>query len=123
MTDRKARMNPAEAGAALVAIVTTVATREQAQAIATDLVERGLAACAQWSPIDSIYRWQGALQHDTEIRLLLKTTAANYAAVEAAIRERHPYELPAIYALAIVDAFDPYADWVRVGATPRMTPR
>ena len=103
----------------LIAVITTVATRDEAQALATALVERGLVACAQLSAIDSIYRWQGMLQQDAEVRLLLKTTAANYAAVEAAIRERHPYELPAIYALDVPQAFAPYADWVRKGATPR----
>ena len=103
----------------LIAILTTVATREQARALATALVERGLVACVQLSAIDSIYRWDGALQHDAEVRLLLKTTAANYATVEAAIREAHPYELPAIYALEVVEAFAPYADWVRAGTSLR----
>jgi periplasmic divalent cation tolerance protein len=94
-------------------VVTTVATREQALALARDLVERRLAACAQVSAIDSIYRWQGAVEQAPEFRLLLKTHAGGYAALEAALRAQHPYDLPAIHAIATVQAHAAYAEWVR----------
>ncbi|HEY9895536.1 MAG TPA: divalent cation tolerance protein CutA, partial [Candidatus Sericytochromatia bacterium] len=45
-----------------------------------------------------------------------KTTAAQYAAVEAAIRDLHTYELPALYAVAIEHSFAPYAAWVEEGS-------
>jgi len=99
-------------------VITTVATREQALALARDLVERRLAACAQISAIDSIYRWQGAVEQDSEYRLLLKTHAAGYAALETAIRDRHPYELPAIHAIATLHAHIPYAEWVEASTQP-----
>ena len=51
-----------------------------------------------------------------EYRLLVKTTAARYDAVEAAIRALHPYELPAIYAVPTERAFAPYAAWVQEGS-------
>ena len=104
----------------LIAVVTTVATREQAQALAAALVEAHLAACAQISAIDSVYRWEGALQREPEFRVLFKTTAARYAAVEAAIRERHAYALPQICAFALDPVYGPYADWVEAqcGDTP-----
>lgn len=103
----------------LLAVFTTVATREDAQALAGALVESGHVACAQVSAIDSVYRWQGAVQHEPEFRVLLKTTADRYDAVEAAIRARHPYTLPAIWALPVAQAFAPYAEWVaRGGADP-----
>jgi periplasmic divalent cation tolerance protein len=95
-----------------IAVFTTVATREQARTMAQQLVERGLVACAQISEIESYYRWQAAVQHEPEFRLLLKTTAARYAAVEEAVRALHPYELPAIHAVAFERVFAPYADWV-----------
>jgi uncharacterized protein involved in tolerance to divalent cations len=81
-----------------MAVFTTVARRDDARRIARALVERGLVACAQISEIESFYAWGGALQQEPEFRLLLKTTAARYAAVEAVVREMHPYELPAIHA-------------------------
>lgn len=95
-----------------IAVVTTVATREQARAMARALVERRLAACAQISEIESFYTWDGAVQHDPEFRLLFKTTADRYPAVEAAIRELHAYELPAIHAYAFEQVYAPYAEWI-----------
>ena len=96
----------------LLAVFTTVSTRDEARRMAASLVERQLAACAQISEIESFYCWQGKVQHDPECRLMLKTTAERYPALEAAIRAMHAYELPAIYAVAAEQAFEPYAQWV-----------
>jgi periplasmic divalent cation tolerance protein len=101
----------------LLAVITTVGRREEAQALAASLVERRLAACAQIEAIESVYAWHGGLQREPEWRILFKTTAARYAEVEAAIRALHPYELPAIYALPVSAAFAPYADWVEAGSS------
>jgi periplasmic divalent cation tolerance protein len=100
----------------LLAVHTTVATLEDAHAIARALVERRLAACAQIEPIESVYVWKDEVQQEREFRLLVKTTAARYDAVEAAIRALHPYELPAIYAVETERAFGPYAAWVQEGS-------
>jgi periplasmic divalent cation tolerance protein len=101
----------------LVAVFTSVASVDDARRIAEALVQRKLAACVQISAIESFYAWQGAVQNDAEFRLVVKTTAARYAAVEAAIRELHGYELPQIVALPIDAAYAPYADWVRGNCT------
>ena len=95
-----------------LAVVTTVDSQQQAQHMAQALVERGLAACAQISEIESFYRWDGAMQHAKEFRVLFKTTGALYEAIERAIRELHTYELPAIHACAIEKIHAPYADWI-----------
>ena len=52
------------------------------------------------------------MQNDSEFRMLFKTTAAQYDAVERAIRELHSYELPAIHALALEAVFAPYGEWI-----------
>lgn len=104
---------PATATPTLWLVVTTVATLEQARSLARDMVERRLAACAQISRIESWYRWRDAVEHNDEWRVLFKTRADGYAALEAAIRAMHPYELPAIHALAAAQAWGPYADWVQ----------
>lgn len=96
----------------IIAVVTTVASRDDALRIAHALVERRLAACVQLSSIDSVYRWQGALQLEPELRLTVKTLRSRYAAVEAAIRELHPYELPQVVALALDPVLPAYAQWV-----------
>jgi periplasmic divalent cation tolerance protein len=95
-----------------LAVYTTVATREEAQRIARALVERRLAACAQISGIESFYAWKGAVQNEAEFRILFKTTEAQYPAVEAALRQLHSYELPAIHAVAVERIHEPYGAWI-----------
>lgn len=101
----------------LLAVYTTVGSLEAARTIARALVERRLAACTQISEIESFYSWQGAVQNDREFRLLAKITEARYAEVEQAIRDLHPYELPAIHAVAIERVHEAYAAWVREGSS------
>jgi periplasmic divalent cation tolerance protein len=93
-------------------VVTTVAERDDALRLARALVEGGLAACAQISAIESVYAWQGAVEQGAELRILFKVAADVYPAAEAAIRALHPYELPAIHAIAVERAFVPYSEWV-----------
>ena len=98
-----------------LAVVTTVDSQQEAQRMARALVERGLAACAQISEIESFYSWDGAVQNAKEFRVLFKTTGALYEAIELAIRELHSYELPAIHAYAIEKIAEPYAAWIDSG--------
>jgi periplasmic divalent cation tolerance protein len=95
-----------------IAIMTTTDSLDEARVIAAALVERKLAACAQISSIESYYTWDGEVRNDDEFRLLIKTTAACYADVEAAILELHSYDLPAVVAFDITRAYGPYADWI-----------
>ncbi len=93
-------------------VVTTVGTLDEARTMARELVEQRLAACAQITPIESFYRWQGRVENDQEFRVLFKTRAEHWPEIEAAIRARHRYELPAIHAIATTHAHPPYAEWV-----------
>jgi periplasmic divalent cation tolerance protein len=95
-----------------LAVVTTVGSREQARSMAAHLVQRGLAACAQISEIESFYRWDGALQQDTEWRLLLKTRDTLAAALQEAIVSLHSYTLPAIHSIRLEQLHPAYADWL-----------
>jgi len=96
----------------IIAIMTTTDSLDEARSIAAALVERKLAACVQISPIQSYYRWQGAVQNDEEFRILIKTVEDRYADVEAAILELHSYDLPAVLALDVTHAYGPYREWV-----------
>lgn len=97
-------------------VTTTVATQADAERIAAALVEERLAACVQVAgPIISTYRWQGAVERVTEWHCHCKTTRARYPALEARLRELHPYETPEIIALPIVAGFPAYLAWIEEG--------
>ena len=94
-------------------VITNCPDEETANHIALAVVEARLAACVNILPrVQSIYRWQGAVESAVEVSLLIKTTAATYPALEAAIRERHPYEVPEIIALPISAGLPAYLNWV-----------
>ena len=96
----------------IIAVLTTTDSLAEAQAIASALVERKLAACVQISNIESFYSWEGATQNDREHRLLIKTTRERYEDVQAAILGLHSYDLPAVVAVEFSDAYPRFAEWV-----------
>ena len=84
-----------------------------ANRIALAVVEGGLAACVNLLPrVQSVYRWQGAIESASEVPLLIKTTAGRYAELEAAIHALHPYDVPEIIALPIAQGLPAYLDWL-----------
>jgi periplasmic divalent cation tolerance protein len=94
-------------------VMTTAPDRETALAIARELVRRRLAACVNvGSEVTSVYRWKGAVEEAPELPLAIKSTEAAYPALEAAIRELHPYELPEVVAVRITRGLSDYLDWV-----------
>ncbi len=94
-------------------ITTTAGSREEADRIATTLVDRQLAGCVQIvGPMRSVYRWQGQIEHSEEWLCQIKTTREQYAAVEAAIREIHSYDCPEIIATPIVAGSETYLQWL-----------
>lgn len=94
-------------------VITNCPDEECANAIALALVEAKLAACVNILPrVQSIYRWQGVVESAAEVPLLIKSTAANFPALEAAIKQRHPYELPEIIALPITQGLPAYLNWL-----------
>lgn len=102
----------------LIVVTTTVGQVDDARRLARALVEQRLAACVQVSPIESCYRWNGEVCESPEYRLVLKTPDHLYPAVEQALRTLHPYELPAIHAVPVCEAYGPYADWVMAETRP-----
>ena len=94
-------------------VLCTCPTLHDADAIATALLEERLAACVNRVPdTRSIYRWQGRIEKDDEILLVIKTTRARFDAVEAAISALHPADVPEIIGLPIVVGATGYLDWV-----------
>ena len=94
-------------------VLTTTGSRDEAEKIATALVEAEVAACVNIvGPIRSIYRWQGKVENAEEFLLLVKTWGAAYEDVEAKIRELHSYDLPECIALRVEKGSEEYLEWV-----------
>ena len=94
-------------------VLTNLPERAAAERLAGLLVEKRLAACVNiLAPCRSVYRWQGAVRHDEEHPMLIKTTAERYSALEEALRSEHPYEPPEIIAVPIERGLPAYLEWV-----------
>ncbi|MBB5017458.1 periplasmic divalent cation tolerance protein [Chitinivorax tropicus] len=100
-------------------VITNLPDPASAAQLAQMLVDTRLAACVNiLSPATSVYRWQGKVETATETPLLIKTHADRYAALEAAIRSHHPYELPEIIAVNVDNGLPEYLSWVIAESSP-----
>ena len=99
-------------------VLTNCPDADTAERLARRLVEQRLAACVNLlSPCRSLYEWDGKVCDEQEFPLLIKTTTERYAALEAEIRELHPYEVPEIVAVDLADGSAPYLQWVMTQAS------
>lgn len=93
-------------------VVLTSCSPQDADALATALIERRLAACVSVLPsVFSTYRWQGAVQREEEALLWIKVPVADVATLMAQLPELHPYDVPEILALPAAHVSAPYAAW------------
>ncbi len=95
----------------MIQVITTVDSKTKAKEIASSLVEKRLAACVQILPIESIYRWKGKIETAKEFQLIIK--GKNFKALEKAIKEIHPYEVPEIIQIPIKRASKSYLSWLK----------
>jgi periplasmic divalent cation tolerance protein len=102
----------------MVVLITT-GSADEARALARLAVERKLAACVQFLPMQSVYEWEGTVQEDAEYLVLFKTHRDVYARLEAMIAEQHSYDVPEIIALPIAAGLPAYMQWI--GATTGAT--
>ena len=94
-------------------VLTTCPDEACAERIARTLVEEGLAACVNiLPPMRSIYKWKGKIEDATEQLLVVKSTVAHFPAIRDRLRALHPYELPEIIAVPIVDGLPEYLAWL-----------
>ena len=90
---------------------------DRGDALARTLVDERLAACVNvHGPMTSTYRWKGVVEREAERQVVIKTTRGRRAAVEARVRELHPYDLPEF---VVIDASASvvYAAWAREAAS------
>jgi periplasmic divalent cation tolerance protein len=97
----------------VVLILTTAPAGDAGKAIARVLVDERLAACVNvLAPMTSVYRWQGAVEHETEQQLIIKTTHDAVDALWDVLRARHPYDTPEFVVVPIIDGSEDYLAWV-----------
>lgn len=95
-------------------ILITVPDRERAEVIAQALVQERWAACVNILPsVHSIFFWQGAIQQEEELLLLVKSRRDLFPSLAARVKELHPYAVPEIIGLPILEGWEDYLRWVK----------
>ena len=107
-------MDPEDAVTDVVRVaLMSAASHETAVSIVTTLVEERVIACGNILPgVTSIYRWQGAVQTEPEVMVVLKTTDDKVSALLERVRALHPYDVPELLVLTVESGHEPYLKWV-----------
>lgn len=101
-------------------VLSTCPDAATAEALARAALEGDHAACVNIVPaVRSMYVWKGELQVDSEVLMVIKTTAGRFRALRDLLVERHPYDVPEVVALRVTDGHHAYLEWL---ADPRRTP-
>jgi len=94
-------------------IITTVSTEKEGRMIANELVKNKLAACVNIVPkVYSVYEWDNAIQNETEVMLMIKTTKAREKEIYQTVQSLHSYDTPELITLPIENGSDTYLRWV-----------
>ena len=96
----------------IVQLTTTIDSKSRAIQLAETIVAERLAACAQvQGPIESVYRWHGKIDVATEWYGHFKTTKLLVEHLRTRVVKLHPYEIPEVIVVPILDGYPPYVDW------------
>jgi periplasmic divalent cation tolerance protein len=96
-----------------VVVLVACPSAEKAAEIARRLVEKRLAACGNVIPgVRSIYRWEGQVQDEAEVLLLLKTRRPCLKELLRRVLALHPYQVPEVIALGVEAGHGPYLEWI-----------
>jgi periplasmic divalent cation tolerance protein len=109
-------VQPSDSAQEIVIALSTCPDGPTACSIAAALVQEGVATCINRVPgVASTYFWDGRLQDESEILLIIKTSAARVADLQRRLKELHPYELPELVVLPVIGGNEAYLRWVREG--------
>jgi periplasmic divalent cation tolerance protein len=96
-----------------IIVFSTCGSSEEAHRVARALVEARLAACVNiGGPVESVYRWQGAIETAQEWNLTIKSRRDLFPKVQAELARSHSYEVPEVLALPVVDGSEGYLSWL-----------
>lgn len=109
---------PAPSPPAAIAVFMTFSSSEEAGRIATTLVQERLVACVNVIPaVRSIFFWDNALQDETEVLAVAKTTLDQLDAVVQRVKSLHSYAVPEVIGLSILGGSDDYLRWVKAAVS------
>lgn len=94
---------------------TTVGSRNDADDLARQLVNGGLAACVHVQEVRSLYKWQGKLEEQNEWVVEARALESRAVAVREAMLADHKYEVPLVETLTVTGIPKEYLDWARSG--------
>jgi len=96
-----------------IVIYCTVPNKKEGKEIAVALVENHLAACVNiMDKMESVFSWDGELNEEKEVLLMIKTKKELFEMVKPMIQKLHSYTVPEIIALPIIDADETYLKWI-----------
>ena len=102
-----------------VVVLTTLPVDADGEAFGRALVEERLAACVNLlAPMESVYRWEGRVERETERQIIIKTSRERLTSLWDRVRELHPYEVPEFLVLPIADGNEAYLRWVGEATRP-----
>jgi len=96
-----------------ITVFITAPTEEEAAGIGHTIVEERLAACVNIiRTVRSIYRWQGAVEDEQEVLMIVKTKKSLFKRLQARVKELHSYAVPEIIGLPVIEGSKEYLDWL-----------
>jgi periplasmic divalent cation tolerance protein len=95
-----------------IVVYVTVGSSEEAEQLASSLVEERLAACVNRIKLQSIYRWEGKVQRSSEELLMIKTRRDLFDALKSRVQDLHSYTVPEVIALPILEGNPSYLQWL-----------
>jgi periplasmic divalent cation tolerance protein len=103
-----------QSGTAEIVIYITAPSEDDAAKIARSLVESRLAACVNIiKNVRSIYTWQGNIEDDSEVLMIVKTQKKHLDALSSKVKELHSYDVPEIIVLPIIAGSEDYLKWIK----------
>jgi periplasmic divalent cation tolerance protein len=95
-----------------VVVLCTAPDEASAQDLAAKVLAEKLAACVTLLPgATSLYYWEGKLEQEYEVQMLLKTNTNQQALLDC-LKSHHPYQTPELLVLPVVHGDNDYLSWL-----------